>query len=129
MFLPSPLRGRGVGGEGAKTTLPTQDDIGSRGEQSAAILERPRIGVKIVTNLRAKDDRAVRLEGQSGGQSRVNSLEAGALALGVVEEFEACRATQARAEIAGQVVEDPTPVGETDVGNVRREAVQSFRDI
>src|SRR5947209_336117 len=47
---------------------PAQDQVGAGSEQAVVVLERPGLGVEIVTQLRAQDDVLARVEIQAGGQ-------------------------------------------------------------
>src|SRR4029077_16833536 len=63
-------------------------------------------------------DRLARLEVQSRGQSRIQSLEARAVAVDVVEELQTCRTGEPWRESVRQVVSQPEPRGRADVRHV-----------
>src|SRR5437870_2752648 len=69
-------------------SLPTKNHVHGRGEKSAPALERPRIGVVVVANLRANNDVLARPEGDARGQRGVQAGEARALAVDVVEKLQ-----------------------------------------
>src|SRR5262249_23629150 len=101
--------------------LPTENDVGCCCKQTVLILEWSRFFVVSVAQLGSNDDSLAHLERQPAGDGRVQSLEAGALALEIIEKLQAGRAAQTAGELVGEVIDHAQPVGRANVRHVRRE--------
>src|SRR5262249_45373611 len=88
-----------------------------------------RFVVIVVAEFRPNRDSLAQPEGQAGRDDGVQSLEARALALKIIEEFKPGRSAQAGRELVRKVIEHAQPVGRANGGHVGHEAVQRLEGV
>src|SRR5262249_227793 len=112
-----------------RAALPPQYQVRSRPDQSIPILERPRLPLLSLADLRTEDDVLPRSEIQPGGHRGVESLEAGAIAVHVVKELDARDGVQAWCHRVRQVVDEREPRNVAEVGYIRLIAEQGVERV